>query len=268
MTRLSLTLLLVSAAFAQTKPGELKFFLDGAGVAIHTESSLARSPLSTAGSVSVGPPAHRVVLDANDRPLFSYDLDLRKLPDGRVSLRISPVPHSPTLSASREFPPLNLGDQVQVDIMYNPATGEKLWDVLRIVEDRESYPKSPTGDRFSFERIVVTIDGKTVAERSNTWMIGRGLRMHFPGHGDYFLLLTPPSDFPFQSSGWIDHNVLRFKANGEQVVVTGKSNLLQHAEFGTVWVYHLPGRAGEKGSGSDFTCAENMDQLYPKAERK
>jgi len=284
MTRLSLALLLASAAFAQTKPGELKFFLDGAGVALHTESSAAHSPLSTSGSVSMGPPAHRIVLDVNDTPLFAYDLDLRKLPDGRVFLRINPVDRRtfktavPTISASREFPPLNLGDSVQVDIMYNPATGEKLWDVLRIVEDRESYPKSPTGDRFSFERIAVTIDGKVVAERSNTWMIGRALRMRFPGHGDYFLVLTPPTDFPFQASGWIDHNVLRFKAGGEQVVVTGKSNLLQHAELGTVWVYHLPDRGADRrmtfgdvkitGSGSDFTCGDNMDQIYPKDQRK
>jgi hypothetical protein len=309
MTRLSLTLLLASAALAQNKPvelkfsGELKFFLDGAGVALHTESSAARSPLSTSGSVTVGPPAHRIVLDANDTPLFAYDLDLRKLPDGRVSLRINPVDRRtfktavPTISASREFPPLNLGDQVQVDIMQNPATGEKLWDVLRIIEDRESYPKSPTGDRFSFERITVTIDGKVVAERPNMWMIGKALRMTIGAHGDYFLVLTPTPDFPFQGSGWVDHNVLRFKAGGEQVVITGKSNLLQHAEYGTVWVYYVPDDSSElrkqlardsqiytpnhpeirrlerliaahPGALANFACGDTMDQIYPKDERK
>lgn len=302
---------MMAAAFAQGKAPELKLFLNGAGIAIHTESSAGRSPLSMSGMVADGPPAHRVVLDVDNAPLFAYDLELRKLADGRVLLRIDPIDPEKvrrefpdhrmkgdvsTVAAAREFPPLNVGDEVQVDIMYRPSTGEKLWDVLRIVEDRESYPRSPTAERFSFERITVKIDGKLVAERPNTWMIGKALKMQLAAYGNYYIVLTPTADFPFLT-GWVDHNVLRFRAGGRQVEITGKTNLLHHSDYGTVWIYYesdnlealnkelsqaakiytpshprireLQRRIAAIAAGGEvgFTCADNMDQLYPKEQR-
>lgn len=301
MKLVAIAVVFAAVSFGQSKPAGLRYFTDGAGVELRTESSGGTSPLSTAGSVIGGTPARRVVLDKNDKPLFAYDIGLKKLPDGRVAIRIGPVDQqkakTPTLAAARDFPPLNVGDEVQVDIMYRPATGEKLFDVLKIVEDRESYPRSPTAERFSFERITVKVDGKAVAERSNSWMLGKALKIHTAMYGDYYLLLTPTPDLPFQASGWVDHTVLRFRSGAQQVEVIGKSNILQHSDYGTVWVYHVAegleklnaemaqllrvytpnhpkvrelqariAAAAEAGI-VDFHCADNMDQLLPKEQR-
>jgi hypothetical protein len=278
--------LAVFAAHAQnTKlPNELGFSFNGAAIALHTESSRANSPLSTSGSVVVGAfdGAHRIVLDKESKPVFAYDIELRKTAPGAVTLRIKPIDQQkvrtedwypkgkltgdiPTLTGAREFPPLQIGDAVQVDILYNPGTNEKLWDVIRVVEGLEEHLqqrlKTPTG-RFSFDRVKITIDGRMLYERRNSWMIGSAMKMVVPGHGEYYFLLEPTTDFPFQASGWVDHNVLRFKAAGESVEITGMSNLLQHAEFGTVWVYHVPeAKVARKAQSIDFTCADNMNQL-------
>jgi hypothetical protein len=310
MRRLWWVLVGAGAAFAQN---DLRFFTNGAGIAIHTQSSAEHSPLSTAGSVAGGAPAHRIVLDAENNPLFAYDFDLRKTPQGTVLLRIAPVDQEkartegwgvpknklkgdiPTLAATREFPPLNVGDEVQVDIMYHPVTHERLWDVLRIVEPAkgQAAPKRLPGERFSFERVKVAIDGKVVAPERNTWMIGQTILMRVGGHGDYYLVLNPPVEYPFQASGWVDHNVLRFGAGGEQIEITGKSNLLQNSEYGTVWVYYVPRHveqlqkdladlrrtytdrhpkllllqselAAAQMGGVDFTCSDDLSQILRK----
>jgi hypothetical protein len=184
------------AVYAQTKPSkDLQFWFNGCGIGIHTESSAADSPLSTAGSISVadGKPAHRIVVDRRDRPLFAYDISLAKAPQGGVLVSIRPLDQAqfrsetwrpreeipadiPTIAAARDFPALQPGDAVQIDIMINPATGEKLWDVLRVIADPppgSQQARLSPGERFSFERVKVAIDGKTISEPRNSWMIGK-----------------------------------------------------------------------------------------------
>ncbi len=273
--------LLAWAAAAQPK-SELKVWMNGTGVAIHTESGNTVSPLSTSGSVVVGKgPAHRVVVDSQNKPLFAYDLELSRGERGTVVLRIQPVDPEygktaspagiPTIAGARVFQALRPGDEVQVDIMYNPSTSEKLWDVLRVIAEPAPAPqpvKAAPGERFSFERVKLAIDGKTVVEERQSWMIGAGVMMRIPGRGEYYLALTPPAAYPFEASGWVDHNVLRFRSGNEQFEITGRRNLLEQSDYGTVWVYHLPETAPAKSSSVDFACADNIEWLMPKGGRK
>jgi hypothetical protein len=173
----------------------------------------------------------------------------------------------PTIAAVRDFPALRLGDSVQVDILYHPVTGEKISDVLRVItEDPQmgrqvGRQKAAGGERFSFERVKVVIDGKTVADRPNTWMICQAMKMQIPDHGNYYLVLAPTADFLFEAAGWVDHNILRIKTGGESIEITGMSNILK-SEFGTVWVYHVPeNRLTKKADSVDFHCADSFDQL-------
>jgi hypothetical protein len=262
MRRILMLSVLTSAVWAQSNSTNgLKLWVDGAGLALHTESSQANSPLSTSGSVTVGKgDSRRVVLDKQSNPIFAYDIELRKTAQGLVTLRIKPIEQqntreqpsfptdkvtaaTPTLTATREFPALKVGDSVQVDILHNPGTGETIRDVLRVIDEPPpnwGQAKVAAGNRFSFERVKVVIDGKTVSEPRNSWMIGQAIKMSVPAHGEYYLLLAPTTDFPFQASGWVDRNTLRFKAGNESVEIVGVSNLLQQSETGTVWVYHVP----------------------------
>jgi hypothetical protein len=279
------------AAYSQTKrPDELKFSVNGAGVAIHTVSSASQSPLSTSGAVAVGndSTSYRIVLDRDNKPLFAYELELRNAPLNGVRVTIKPADQEklraldwlkgkvvgdvPTIAAARAFPPLRLGDEVHVDIMYNPKTGEKLWDVLRVTPEAQPMPKPGkvfTGPQFSWEGVKVAIDGKIVADRRGNWMIGEAIMMRVPGRGEYYMALQPPAGFPFQPSGWVDHNVLRFRADGEQVEITGRSNLLMKSETGTVWIYHVPeARAKGRTDTVDITCSGDVDLLMHPDRRK
>lgn len=273
-------------AFSQSRaPEELKFSVNGASVAIHTRSTGAQSPVSTSGAISIdnGRAPYRIVVDGSNRPLFAYELELRKWPPDRVKVSIRPADQDklraiewlkgriatdevPTISSVRSFPPLRLGDEVHVDIMHNPKTGETLSDVLRIVPNDEQSAKLAkvhTGPQFSWEGVVITIDGKLVADRSRSWMIGEAIAMHVPGRGAYYMAVRPPAGFPFQPAGRVEQNVLRFQVNGEQVQITGKSNLLMKSNTGTVWIYHVPeARTKVKADSLDITCTD-VDLLMP-----
>ena len=282
--RLLFVPLVAWAAWSQTKtPDELKFSFNGAGVAIHTESSASQSPLSTSGAVAVGndSTSYRIVLDRDNKPLFAYELELRGGTQNGILVTIKPADQErlraldwlkgkvvgdvPTIAAVRAFPPLRLGDEVHVDIMYNPKTGEKLWDVLRVTPEAQPMPKPGrvfTGPQFSWEGVKVAIDGKVVADRSANWMIGEAIMMRVPGRGEYYMALQPPAGFPFQPSGWVDHNVLRFRVDGAEVEITGRSNLLMKSDTGTVWIYHVPeARAKGKTDEVDITCSGDVDLL-------
>jgi len=291
ISRLIFAPLVAWAAWSQTKtPDEMKFSFNGTGVAIHTESSASHSPLSTSGAVVVGDDStsYRIVLDRDNKPLFAYELELRGSPQNGVRVTIKPAaPESlraldwlkdkmvrdvPTIAAVRAFPPLRMGDEVHVDIMFNPKTGEKLWDVLRVAPEAQPAPKPGkvfTGPQFSWEDVKVAIDGKIVKETSHTWMIGEAIMIRVPGHGEYYLALQPPAGFPFQPSGRVDGNVLRFGADARQFEITGRSNLLMKSETGTVWVYHVPeAQAKRKADSVDITCSGDVDLLMHPERRK
>ena len=280
---------MAAAAFAQTNsPSGLKvWFGDGTGLEIHTESTGANLPVSTSGSevVPAGYDFHRVVFDKQGALLLGYDIEARKAGQGTFTIRIKPVDTDkfkvggngkwleiPTLTGIREFPPLRMGDAVQVDILYHPVTGERIYDVLKVSGGRPPAHAAPepAGERFSLENVRVIINGKTIVEERNTWMRGAGLMIYLPGRGESYLALSPSPDYPLQASGWIDHNILRFFAGSELVEIAGKSNMLQKSDFGTVWVYHVPESDADraKDRGVEFSCGDNVESLIRMHQKK
>ena len=154
MNRKSIVLFaMAAAAFGQANsPSGLKvWFGDGTGLEIHTESTGANLPVSTSGSETVpaGYDFHRLIFDKQGGLLLGYDIEARKAGQGTFTVRIKPVDTDkfkvgglgkwldiPTLTGVREFPPLRMGDAVQVDILYHPGTGERIYDVLKVLGDR------------------------------------------------------------------------------------------------------------------------------------
>jgi hypothetical protein len=285
MNRKSIILFaMAAAAFGQTN---MKVrFGDGTGLEIHTESTGSNLPVSTSGShvVPAGYDFHRVVFDKQGALLLGYDIEARKAGQGTYSIRIKPVDTDkfkiggngkwldiPTLTGVREFPPLRTGDAVEVDILYNPATRERLYDVLKVAAEQPParVAPEPSGE-FSLENVRVAINGKTIAEQRNIWMRGGGVMIYLPGRGESYLALSPSAEYPLQAFGWVDHNILRFFAGNEMVEVTGKSNMLQKSDFGTVWVYHVPESDADRARDRavEFSCADKVESLIWMYQKK
>ena len=259
------------------------WFPNGVGLEIHSASSGPNTPVSTSGAVLVGNGSliHRAVVGQDANVLFAYSILLKRSDKGRVSLQMWPVseeklrdlkwfptgkPMGPvaTLATMRDFPSLAPGDAVELDILYNPTTHEKIWDVIRVSDEPPPAAKpkleKPSGNQFSFQEVRVVVDGKTVREPGNNWIIGPAAMIQLPGRGRFYLTLNPTPNYPFKVSGWVDHNVLRFQAGGELVEIFSKSNVLQKSDFGTVWVHSEPGPA----TGFSIDTADEVESLIPR----
>jgi hypothetical protein len=141
---------------------------DGITVDIFTQSSVTPMPVAkkkkgepwvgTVGTLVVWRDGvHRVVMDKDGAIVFGYDVAAApgQWP-GTVTIRITPlgggfeaalrsgsleveangkagkvpVGQIPTVAAAREFPSLARELAVTMDILYNPSTGEKIYEVL------------------------------------------------------------------------------------------------------------------------------------------
>jgi hypothetical protein len=274
-----LVLALAGCSFAQSAPpsGLTVWFVDGTTLEIHTASSGANAPLSTSGSDAVanGNTYHRIVSD-KDSVLLGYDIVARKsrTEADTFAIRIRPIDTSqaglggngkwlpiPTINGVREFPPLKVGDAVQVDILYHPVTKERIYDVIKVLKPRSPSVGLPriAGRRLSLQEVRITVNGKSVREPDGSWMVGGAIMLHLSGHGDFYFTLAPPQDFPFEARGWVDHTTLKFRDGADLIEITGKSNVLQDAETGPVWVYHDP--QPPPSPGLSMSCADDMASL-------
>ena len=241
-------------------------FNGGIGFEIHTESSASRAPLSTFGAVNVGAGnvSRRAVMDKSGRTIFSYDIEALKHGENAVVLRFKPAPDEgpKTLRSMKQSPPLLAGDTVEVDILQNAGTGERIYDVVRVTDQRSRSSNAPP-DLFSLLQPAVLINGKIAREQANFWMTGGGLMVRVPGRGDYYMNLGPSSKHPFRPLGWVDRNTLRFQAGTDLIEIVAKGNVLKRADFRTIWIYHDPDSisASKAVEAVDFTCGDDGDQL-------
>lgn len=244
-----LLVLMAFSALAQTSRthGTRVWFRDGTCVEVHTEAT-GNAPLFASGTLNVdsSDTVQRLVLDEHDRVLFGYDVEARKgTAAGAYSIRIRPMDTQhylpagvfvaagnrvPTLAGSRDFPAVKSGEAVMVDILYNPTTGEKIYDVLR--------PLAATEDEFAFDGVRVLVNGKLLDGTAASSTPGRAVLLHLPERGDYFVALDPPANGQFTQAARVEREKLVIGENGDTIEVVSKANILKTAGSRKLWMYH------------------------------
>ncbi len=271
-------------ALAQFKSeGLVVIFRNGTRLMVHTGTTGQKSPFSTSGTIALGDgeaSSHRLVLDRG-QPIFGYTIDAWAVANARdlYSIRIRPLdPHylallptdSPgrktdgpiaTVSATREFPGVKIGEAVSIDIMANPATGERIYDVIEPVAQPDPSFRRPATppDSFSFRSVGVVVNGATVHQAGNSWLIGPAMRVSIPGHGTFVLSQEAVTTPPFLPTGRVEGKVLKFGEGNDWVEIRSKSNILSKSENAVVWVYHLP--ENDKDPGVSMTSADYATML-------
>jgi hypothetical protein len=300
MAQTFLLLALAGTLAAQPSDRARSGFPDGTGLEIHTEST-GSSQIASMGAIGIGPGAgsqdlvNREVIDRENNVLFIYNIEAsRGSSPGTVLIRIEPIspameanfldrkgagslkftgPHLPTVASVREFPSVRIGEVVTLDILYNPSTGERIYDVLRPITDASPRGKmlvtgSRTPQQISLREITVRVNGQ-VAQAPAAWMIGAAARIDIPGHGAYIVAAYDPQNsspgYAFRPIAHADGKILSWTMDGEYLEITSSANALTQAVNGVLWVYHDPRyRSQDQPDAVRLQTADTVEWLLPK----
>ena len=235
-----------NAAYASLTVG----YADGTQVLIDTASTGGNTAQIYQNGVvhaSQGTFWHRVVSDKDGKVVFAYDLEAgRGSAAGTFVIRIKPVDPAyaheiqkgpvATVTAVREFNAVRAGQSVAIDILSNPATGDKIFDVLQPSQSGE--PPRVGGEEFNFQNLEVWLNGHALPDLAGVSMTGAGAIVYIPGHGAYFVSLE--SRPHFQPAGHVERDRLWFDVDDDHVEIRSKGRLLAGSESRTVWVKHDP----------------------------
>jgi hypothetical protein len=232
------TLLGAASSAAQTYAQQF-WFSDGAGVELHTETT-GQTTVGGGGMISWDEASRtdrvsRFVRDGQDKTIFAYELEARHADDpGAISILIRPF-KGPTVSRDREFKAVRYGQEVQLEILANPKTGERVYDVLRPIEGPSPSPGHIAVHGASIPKLVV--DGRAAALKGS-WRLDQSPRLYIPGHGAFYLAWK--SQPKYKLAGAIEKNRLVFLMDGKYVEMTFAGNVPAAPEGGPVWVLHDP----------------------------
>jgi hypothetical protein len=234
----------------------------------------------------------RFVVDRANNVLFAYNLEAsRGANKDTVMIRIEPLnpkteslmlkegakaglhfsgAHFPTVAGVREFPAVKIGEVVTLDILYNPATGEKIFDVLRPITDSSPglvVQSVAAQETMSLKQIAIRVNGQAMSAPAS-WMIGAAVRIDIPGHGAYVLAAYDPkasSDRTFVAVAQTDGKTVSWSMGKDRIEITSASNVLTRSDRGVLWVYHDPQfRSQDQPDAVRLQAADTVEWLLPK----
>ena len=295
MKRGLLVLLVISSsgAMGEGRSNAIEtWFPDGTGLDVHAESTGSTEIQAAAGGITSERGVDRVfrlVGDRNNNAIFGYFLEAyRNTQTDTTVIRILPLdqktatgmlhqPHPtftsatgqiPTVSGIREIQPVKVGQAVTLDILENPTTGEKVYDVLRPVSGPSQCPASmcvtavPKAAQLSLKSIELRVNGQLM-NAPISWMIGAAVRIDVPGHGAYVIAAEDPKATPhFYQTVRADGKSLSWSIDGDQLQVVSKTDI---GASGIIWVYHDPNfKSQERPDAVRLQTADNVEWLLPK----
>ena len=129
---------------------------------------------------------HRTISDVPHGSYFGYDLVMESLPDPQtVRLRIEPLTKASVPGARLLAPPkfpviplVHVGETVALDLLVNPATGQKIVDYLSVRRNSsKTSPGSEAPHDFAIEDVNLELQNPRV------WVDGKLIEDSARGHG-------------------------------------------------------------------------------------
>jgi len=240
-------------------------------------------------SVRVGPSRvfNRYFTDSTQKKYFGYDLRIDQAGTDALQITIQPLSETSssldlgegwTLVRLPSYPPpqiVNDGDIVVLDLMVNPATGQKIVDnlfirceaaitsqpvrdfttadaSLRIVAPRltvngksfESGGGAPRDDSFIFRYFADGIAG--IADYDGR--VGGDSWIYLAGHGRFVFSLTPRAGF--RKAGEVSYQRLSFEIGGNAYTLSSRERIAPGPATYNLYVRHDPAYR-PKGAGKD-----------------
>jgi hypothetical protein len=220
---------------------------------------------------------HRVISDAAHKRQFGYDLHGVLSSDGQtLRVTLGPLTRAGkgggsfevepgwTLIAPPKFPVvpvMHVGDVAAVELLINPATGQKVVEYLSLERadlDPGHVSKTPPRD-FGVDDIELMLD------RPRVWLNGKlleatadssgGIRAHtlwlfLPGEGTFVVSLWPEPGLGFQKAGMLQGSTMTFRKGASEYRVECASPIAPGSGVYNVYLHHEP--ASANGRDKEF----------------
>jgi hypothetical protein len=211
--------------------------------------------------------SHRIVLDRSQRRYFAYDL-LVEPKDGSEALQIRIERFSLSAAEVAEMqmvdpswtqipllkyplvPDVRPGDTVAIDLLENPATGQKVVDYL--VFKRSSATSAaelgPLRDlsladvELKLENVRISVNGMVMeaSTRFGGGISGAALWFYLPERGRFVISLLPNAKLAFRRAGEVSNRSLTFTEGRERYDIQSSSRIVPAGGRFNVYVFHDP----------------------------
>jgi hypothetical protein len=227
---------------------------------------------------------HRILTDSDNKKYFGYDLQVQQMGAGRFQLTFKPLSlpvgekERMRLSADwSELPmpsvpatmQLNDGETVALDLLINPAAGEKIVEYITVSANPKT--KIPAGAprdlqlsdvQMSLTSPKLRINGKSLGwnhgDRNGT-ANGALLWFYVPDRGRFLLSLVPHSGF--RQTGEARGAVIRFSWNGESYELDTDGNVAPAEGAFNLYIYPDPGYQPQGRSPALYGAGDKPEQL-------
>jgi hypothetical protein len=271
------------SATAQTRVGRQLIvpLADGGFVAFQTETAFAAT--TKASNITQAQGAfdsqaliddqqiiHRLIADAEGRPVFGYDLVVRfnstlkqfsveaRPLDGKIEKQLLARSGSqamalniPTLPQASDSQVLDDGDGFSLDLLINAETGMKIVDVVKVSLDRanlwnvnpRSLPRDFTLDavQLAVKEYQLLLNGEVIGRsKSSTGCSGALIWFYVPDHGRFIFSLVPREGYQFQKVGTVANNKIEFTIGSDHYEWISSAPVLSDAGAWNLWVLHDP----------------------------
>jgi hypothetical protein len=271
-------------------------FPDGTVIEIFTQTT-GSTKIEPSGSVGLmDDVVHRFIMDEKDQVLFGYLLHASHgaVPN-TVAISIEPMPvadqqqwltdggfrmHSatssfPSVAAVRDFPSVKIGEAVTLDVLLNPVTGERIYDVLRpviddspdILPNRMSVYGVSEKPTISLKQIILRVNSDFLPIPTS-WVVGSAVRIEIPGYGLVVIAAQNPhleGAHRFAGTVRADGKKLTWKTGSDTIEITSETNVLSKSAAGDLWVY--TDKAFRSPPTIRLQAADTPESLIPGAKR-
>lgn len=227
--------------------------------------------------------SQRFIYDEKSKRAFGYDILLQPSPDGATAeLRVEPLRDpqwairngwamwgvAPSgLPKYPVIPGLKIGDKVALDLLINPATGQKIVDYLTLVPAHT--PLGPPHD-FSLSDVFLTLSapevfagGKRLDDpiRPLGTVSGRAIELLVENYGRMIFSLFPEPKLNFRKEGIIAGNTLTFHIGDTEFRVVSKSPIAPGEAQYNLYIYTDPNWRPPAGSRPVSMIAGTAESL-------
>jgi hypothetical protein len=208
---------------------------------------------------------HRLILDRSQKRYFGYDLKMEPRGSGTFQLRIEPLnltaKQLEEIGADSSWtrlglpkypliPEVRVGDSVTIDLLVNPASGQKIVDYISL---RRAIDQSVPSD-FSLTDAVLEMDSPKVMVNGKPVdgspfggdLIGSVLWFYLAGHGEFVISMFPNPKLGFQKAGQVAGKTLTFSDGGVVYRLESNTRIAPGLGIYNVYVRHkAASRPGE-----------------------